>query len=149
MKQGCKALKSPKGRIMWPTLEQNQLVDDKLGTGFNELPPNTTKISESEFYWRWSIRPARSYYQYRQVRLGPKNYPCSVSLFVHPGDFSGIGHWIEYDGRATRAEIDAYKPHYFKWHICEHDFETITSRMNYWEGRCTKCGYEKAIDSSG
>jgi hypothetical protein len=132
---------------MWPTPEQTKEVESRLGH-FNDLPPNWKEISESEYYWRWTIMPARRIYQFRQVQLHEREPYRNLSLFVHPGDFSGIGFILEYDGRATRVEIDAYKPRYIKWAVCEHDFETITQRMSYWEGRCTKCGYEKAIDSS-
>lgn len=131
---------------IWPTQEDTAKVNYVLG-GFNKIPDGYEVINESEYYWRWNIKPAKSIYQYRQVVIDDRYKDCS--LFVHPGDYSGIGFYLEYDGRATRVEIDAYKPIYFKWKVCEHEFETMHSGNCYWEGKCTKCDYVKAVDSSG
>ena len=132
---------------IWPDREDTLKVEYALGTGYNELPKNHEVITESEFFWRWSIMPAKRIYQHRQVKIGA--FWRNVSMFVHPGDYSGIGFYLEYDGKATRVEIDAYKPVYFKWQVCEHEFETTHTGNCYWEGKCTKCGYVKAVDSSG
>ena len=132
---------------IWPTTEDTAKVNYVLGTGYNELPKNHEVITESEFFWRWSVMPAKRIYQHRQVKIGA--FWQNVSMFVHPGDYSGIGFHIDYNGRATRSEIDAYKPTYFKWVVCDHEFETTTTANCYWEGKCTKCGYVKSVDSSG
>ena len=132
---------------IWPSAETTKLVNGKLGTGYNDMPPNWEEIKESEYYWRWSIMPAHSIFQHRGVILD--NCHHDVSLFVHPGDFSGIGFWVYYDGKATEAEVSAYKPHYFKWKVCDHDFKVVGSSMCFRRYKCKTCGYEYEVDSSG
>lgn len=116
---------------------------------YNEMPQNWSEITESEFFWRWGISPASMHTTqvHKQVRLSEGEALRNVTCFVHP-DGGGIGWICIYDGRATRSEIDAFKPVYFKWYSCEHDFETTKTSRCYWEGRCTKCGWEIYVDSS-
>jgi hypothetical protein len=124
----------------------NELVIERLGN-YNQMPPNWVEITESEYYWRFSIKRGAQP-EFRQAIAGKHKHYSSVYLWIDP-DYSGIGFVVEYDGRATRSEIDAYKPLYFKWTWCEHEFETTHRANCYWEGTCKKCGYHEAIDSSG
>jgi hypothetical protein len=139
-------------------MHTREQVTEKLG-GYNNMPPNWHEITESEFYWRYG-HEANRFHDYRQCKVMTVNgfgaprtdkytreVYLSVYMFVNH-DFSGIGFIKHYNGQATRSEIDAYWPQYFAWTWCEHEFETIASHMCYWEGRCKKCGYVRAIDSS-
>lgn len=119
-------------------------IDVKLG-GFNQMPPNWRKITLSEFLWLWAVKPASRTRDYRQAKIADRYH--DVNMFIFP-DFSGIGWITYYDGRATRADVDAYQADWFKFDYCDHDWETITQRMSYWEGECKLCGYRKAVDSS-
>lgn len=132
---------------------------EKLG-GYNEMPPNWETIQESEFLWRFGQKHANGGTDFRQVVLpsvpfgkdrryrGERETFCNVFMWVN-FDFAGVGFIIHYNGMATRSESDAYHAQWFKFHYCDHEFITITQRMCYWEGQCSKCGFVKAVDSSG
>ena len=51
------------------------------------------------------------------------------------------------DGLAVSTEEGGF-PIVFKFG-CQHDYETIVSRMCYSESKCKKCGHQLTIDSSG
>jgi hypothetical protein len=133
-------------------------IREQLG-GYNELPPNFETITESEFLWRFGQKHASGATEYRQVvvpsvgygegrdSLGSREMYCSMYMWVNH-DFAGVGFITHYNGQATRSEIDAFFPQYFKFKVCDHDFETLEERMGWWKGRCRKCGYIHAIDSS-
>jgi hypothetical protein len=133
-------------------------VEEKLG-GYNSMPPNWEEIYVSEFLWKFGQKNHDAFQAFRQVvlptvgfgqkqkHIGAKDGFCHVFFWVN-ADYSGVGFIIHYNGMATRSETDAFFPQYFKFHYCEHDFETTISRMSYWEGKCKKCGYVKAVDSS-
>jgi hypothetical protein len=129
----------------------------KVLGGYNEMPPNWETITESEFLWRFQQNwknefrqiplPSIGYGEGRES-LGSREIFCDVHMWVAP-DLSGVGFITHYNGRATRSTEDAFFAQFFKWTHCEHQFETTVSRMSYWEGTCSKCGYHKTIDSSG
>jgi len=126
---------------------------------FNDMPPNWEEITESEFIWLFNVKPANRKQYYRQVVLptvkGHYSHSvvpdykatCSVFFWVFP-DFSGVGFITHYNGAATRSREDAYFAQWFKFKWCEHEWETLVSRMCYHEYRCTKCGYKEVVDSS-
>jgi hypothetical protein len=135
------------------TTEEEAEIKQKLGH-FNDYPPNVEEITQSHFLWLWSVSPAWRKREYRQAfkrdEFGERidRQMHELHFWIFP-DFSGIGWESHYDGKATRSEIDAYTCTYFKFIYCDHEYETIENRMSYWVGKCKKCGYTKAVDSSG
>lgn len=132
--------------------EQKASLEEKLG-GYNSMPPNWTEINEGEFLWRFCQKHANGYQDFRQVKLPSTGYHgdkraswCHVYLWINM-DLAGVGMIVHYNGRCA-DEDHGYHPQYFKFEYCQHEFETTVSRMCYWEGKCKKCGYVKAIDSS-
>jgi hypothetical protein len=129
-----------------------ELVAERLG-GWGKMPPRWERITESEWLWRFSIKRGEHLQEFRQIAIDEdgvegQSFVKSTYLWIAP-DYSGIGFVVLYNGRATRSEIDAYKPLYFKWRWCDHEFRTTHRSNCYWEGECVKCGYRDAIDSSG
>lgn len=138
------------------------VFSDKIeGLGsYNDMPPNWRTITESEFFWLFG-QTATARHEYRQVVLPTVIYGqsqdeqfkrelyCSVNFWVNP-DRSGIGFITHYNGVATRSDIDAFWPQYFKFHVCDHKgtAKTTVSRRCYNEYECTNCGYKWSVDSS-
>lgn len=120
-------------------------IREKLGE-FNEMPPNVEWITESEWLWRCG-HMYNCPVDYRQVKLPDERTYHGVYLMI-AADFSGVGFVRVYDGKATRATIDAFKARWFKFKYCNHEFETTLQYNCHWEGKCKKCGYESVIDSS-
>lgn len=125
--------------------------------GYNDMPPNWQEITESEFLWRFQqswkpefrqvVLPSVRYGEGR-ADLGSQEIFCNVYMWIAP-DLSGVGFIRHYNGVATRSKEDAFFAQFFRWTYCEHDFETLESRMTWWRGRCRKCGFVSSIDSSG
>lgn len=134
-------------------------IESKIG-GYNDMPPNVSMIKESEFLWLFGQKHANGYQDFRQVKLPTVTYDgkrenigaietfCHVYLWINT-DLSGVGMIRHYNGVATRSRVDAFFSQYFRFHYCKHDFETLEQSMSWWKGKCRKCGYVEAIDSSG
>lgn len=133
-------------------------VDPRYG-GFNDFPPHWEPCSTSEFWGKFSSYGPGNRSEFRQMgRLDGKwvrgqagtNLPLlSAHLFFY-GDGSGLAVSVDYNYVSRDGETDyTYTPSFFKFTLCQHDFESTVSRMHYNESTCRKCGYVKIVDSSG
>jgi hypothetical protein len=139
----------------------SKIYEERLG-GYNDLPPNWTEITESEWAWRFTGLRGVQFTDFRQAKMKSLGRPWSGGKHVYPPqemyhnihmwvcwDWKGLALVADYTGEATRSEVDAFKLRYFKFHYCDHDYETTVSRMCYREMVCKKCGTKDTIDSSG
>lgn len=111
--------------------------EEKFGK-WGSLPPNMKECDADEF-WHYFGTYTPIYMEYRQVQ---KPRHCTLNLFVYS---DGTGFALE---RQTKNAMGT-EPKFYRFAVCEHEYE-VTHRSNcYREMRCKKCGYETSIDSSG
>lgn len=102
---------------------------------FNDAPPNLKEIDEDE-YFGYTMTYSSQYRQFRQVRTDDIPY-LSMHMEIY-GDGSGVA--VARDVKGQRR--------FFKFAVCEHEWETTHASMCYREYCCKKCGAMNAVDSS-
>jgi hypothetical protein len=123
------------------TMEKiNEMMEDEevIG-GYNDLPPHFKKISEKAFAQSsfFTYSPIKT--EFRQVKgIGVGEGITSIWLYWFHGG----------DGIAIRSNYWKGKVYYYKFYICDHEYENIESRMCYSKSKCKKCGYVLEVDSS-
>lgn len=113
------------------------MEDEKIIGGYNDLPPHFKKISEKRFAQSsfFTYLPIKT--EFRQVKEIGIGF-TSIQLYWF-SDGTGIG---------IKNNFWKGKVYYYKFYICEHEYEILESRMCYSKSKCKKCGYILEVDSS-
>jgi len=115
--------------------------------GFNDFPPNWKPIEEEDFWnifmvWASSAEESRQMYD-----KGKKGMPVEARLFFYNDD-TGVALVKNYD----RSKHRYVRPSFYQFAACEHEYDIPVpekSRMCYTVTKCSKCGRERHVDSSG
>ena len=84
--------------------------------GYNEMPPNWRKITQSEFLWLFGQGQKKMHFRqvkhpsvpFGKLEVDPaREMYCDVYFWDFP-DHSGIGWITHYNGMATRSREDAF-----------------------------------------
>jgi hypothetical protein len=132
-------------------------IDRRYG-GFNDFPPGWREIDADEFWGKFGTYGPGSRAEYRQmgkrggewilggVGQGPL---LSAHLFFY-GDGSGLAAEVrgEYFTRGGESGY-RYTPRFYRFALCEHEYEVTVRRMCYRESTCKLCGHVDVVDSSG
>lgn len=112
---------------------------NQLG-GFNDFPPNWEELSEAEFSHSRFFIYSPTYRDFRQmIRRNGKPAPfIEANLYIY-NDGSGY---------AISADRKQGKVRYYKFAVCEHDYEVQHGRKYEHIYTCKKCGHSYIQDSS-
>ncbi len=125
--------------------------DDPRFGGFNDVPPNFVEITEAQFWMQFSVYPFTKV-GFKQVRFEGKGPYEDLHLFFYGND-EGVGYARVYEHHKPIGQGYGWcaPKLYFKFGLCEHEWVGVPekSRMCYHVTRCTKCGRENHVDSSG
>jgi len=115
----------------------------KVG-GYNDLPPKLKPSTENHFvqmmlhntpYEMEHRQPCHKDAPGQAASAEGKQIGSMEIFWYHDGTYLAISSWGE-------------SASYWEGKLCDHDYETTTQKMCYWEGVCKKCGHEHMIDSS-
>lgn len=126
---------------VYVTPDQNREHLKKFG-GYNDFPPGWKEITEDEFWHKFMLYSwDREEYRQMMDRENLKSGVVDARLFFY-NDGSGIACTRE----AKNASIT--RPRFYRFALCEHDYETVRRGRCYSEHRCRKCGHRRTLDSS-
>ena len=130
--------------------------DPRFG-GFNDFPPNWASCNANTFWQKFNIYGPGKRNEHRQLGRRDGKWVCGQAgqgslldahLFFYDDD-TGLAIQVEWSHAKNANDGYLYTPKFYKFYLCEHDYETTQNRMHYWEGKCRKCGYVNFVDSSG
>lgn len=118
--------------------------------GFNDFPPNWRPCNPSDFWGKFSHYGVGELTEYRQMgRLEVGGKPLVGATLFFYADGTGLAVHVNWTHAKNPNDGYTYSPQFYQFHFCDHEFETVASRMHYNESKCRKCGYVNIVDSSG
>ena len=130
--------------LVYGDQEDQKTFEKKFGR-YNDAPPNLKEITQDEFFHVLSTYSPEQQ-AYKQVMDDPRFDPVmNLHMYIY-SDGSGVAFTTEW---LPEKGLGVWEQKFYSFAVCEHNYEVTLSRMCYSELRCTKCGHQTSIDSSG